>query len=326
MSTPSTDWREVVQPGEAERHARQSAVVTGIQARRNEKEGAGRAFHRRPVLALRGVLEIAATLPDHARHGLFAQPGPHPCLIRLSNGATRSQADRVPDVRGFALGVDVAEGPGALGGPTTRQDFLLINRAAFGFPTSAEFIAVVEALARGPLALVWHFLSTYGLFAGFSRLRALQASVEVPFSGFATTPFFSAAPVAVGPYAARVRLLDAPRAPAPEASDFTADMRARLAAGPLTWTLQLQFFVDEARTPIEDAERPWPEDVAPWEDVGTLTVHATPEAEAEALAAAVEADAFDPWRALEAHRPLGEVMRARKPAYLASQQGRRPAG
>jgi hypothetical protein len=31
---------------------------------------------------------------------------------------------------------------------------------------------------------------------------------------------------------------------------------------------------------------------------------------------------FDPWSGLLAHRPLGEVMRARKVAYLVSQKGR----
>jgi hypothetical protein len=41
------------------------------------------------------------------------------------------------------------------------------------------------------------------------------------------------------------------------------------------------------------------------------------------LAAAIEAAAFDPWSALMDHRPLGEVMRARKVVYFQSQQGRR---
>jgi hypothetical protein len=36
-----------------------------------------------------------------------------------------------------------------------------------------------------------------------------------------------------------------------------------------------------------------------------------------------EAAAFDPWVALMDHRPLGEVMRARKVVYFQSQQGRR---
>ena len=39
-------------------------------------------------------------------------------------------------------------------------------------------------------------------------------------------------------------------------------------------------------------------------------------------AAEVEAAVFDPWQALAAHRPLGDVMRARKVVYFESQKGR----
>jgi hypothetical protein len=42
----------------------------------------------------------------------------------------------------------------------------------------------------------------------------------------------------------------------------------------------------------------------------------------EAGTASVEGMKFDPWSGLAAHRPLGEVMRARKAAYHASQLGR----
>jgi hypothetical protein len=46
-----------------------------------------------------------------------------------------------------------------------------------------------------------------------------------------------------------------------------------------------------------------------------------PPADKRALKQA-EAGVYDPWQGLAAHRPLGEVMRARKVVYFASQQGR----
>lgn len=324
MHPPSTDWREVPSADEPERHTRQAELLTRLQAAQSARTGPGRAFHRKAVLALSADFVVADGLPDHARHGLFATPGTHPCRIRLSNGATRPQKDRTGDIRGFALSVEVPEGPGALGEPTRAQDFLLINRPGFGFPTSVEFVAVVEALSRGPLALIGHFLSTYGFFAGFTRLRALQASAAAPFDGFTSTPFYSAVPFACGPYAVRARLQPATTGAAASPDDWAADVRARLAAGPLVFPFQLQFFTDEATTPIEDATAPWPEEAAPFVTVAELRVHRPqPEGEAGvAFAAAVEAGSFDPWKALAAHRPLGEVMRARKVAYYASVKGR----
>jgi len=100
---------------------------------------------------------------------------------------------------------------------------------------------------------------------------------------------------------------------------------AHLAKGALQFEVQLQFFVDEASTPIEDATNEWPETVAPFVTVAILTIP-TQDTESTAgkkLATDIEAAAFDPWNALMEHRPLGEVMRARKVVYYQSQVGRK---
>jgi len=106
---------------------------------------------------------------------------------------------------------------------------------------------------------------------------------------------------------------------------WSSDFLAHLSKGDLHFEVQLQFFVDEARTPIEDATNEWPEEVAPFVTVAVLTVPTqdTESAEGSKLAADIEAAAFDPWNALMEHRPLGEVMRARKVVYFQSQNGRK---
>ena len=121
----------------------------------------------------------------------------------------------------------------------------------------------------------------------------------------------------------RVRLVPVdPAPPTPNAKkDWAADVAARVKAAPLVFDLQLQFFTDEATTPIEDATVDWP---TPYLTVGRLTVPqsdltAPPGA---ATQEAAESAAFDPWSALVEHRPLGEIMRARKAAYRTSQLGR----
>ena len=77
-------------------------------------------------------------------------------------------------------------------------------------------------------------------------------------------------------------------------------------------------------TPIEDASVDWPQDEAPYVTVARLNLlKQDPDSAAgQNLAAAIEASVFDPWAALAAHRPLGEVMRARRVVYFESQQQR----
>lgn len=50
-----------------------------------------------------------------------------------------------------------------------------------------------------------------------------------------------------------------------------------------------------------------------------------PQQGGDAAATEAEAARFDPWGGLAAHRPLGEIMRARKVAYFESQKGRNAA-
>ena len=84
----------------------------------------------------------------------------------------------------------------------------------------------------------------------------------------------------------------------------------------------MQFFVDEATTPIEDTSVAWPEGETRIATVARLVL---PQQGVDAAAAEAEAARFDPWGGFLAHRPLGEIMRARKVAYFESQKGRNAA-
>lgn len=292
MKPPSTDWSEKVGPDEAERHRKQAETLGEIQNDRTARYGMpGRGFHRKPQAALTASLEVLPDLPDHARYGLFAASGTHETWVRLSNGTFDIRPDNLPDIRGFAIKVFGVDGPDARdGSPAESQDFLFIQVDPFGL-TSAEFVgfSVAMAAGNGPAA-------------------------KLPFAGFTIDIFNATVPIACGPYAVRARLLPPEgQQPDPEAAqDWGADFRRRLAEGPLTYRMQLQFFVDEAITPIEDAKVLWPESEAPWVTVAHLTIPVEQPEDTEKFAAEIEAAAFAPWNALADHRPLGEVNRARR--------------
>ena len=323
ISEPSIAWREIIAPDEDARHQAAARIIAEIQKARRARFGVGRALHRKSVLALRASFEVLPDLPEFAHNGLFASPRRYDALVRLSNGGMDIQSNTRPDIRGFAISVLGVQGAGALGVDANRQDFLLINQDSFSSATSAEFVKIVEAASKGQAAVLVHFIRTFGLLGGLGRLRTLAGALGKPFAGFAGEAFNSVAPIACGPYAARVLL--EPRLKKSRGSlDPVDDMRARLAAGPIDYDVKLQFFVDEKSTPIEDASIVWPADMAPVVTVARLTLKPEPEdlTAREALVEAVEKFAFDPWAGLAAHRPLGEIMRARKVAYFASQKGR----
>ncbi|ADB35495.1 conserved hypothetical protein [Kribbella flavida DSM 17836] len=312
---PSVEWREVVHDDEAERHRRQAERFVELQARRSGEFGAGRASHRQQVAALRAVLTVPSDLPEYAQQGLFRVPDTYDAWVRLSNGGFNRAPDAVPDVHGFAVKVFGTSGPAALGGEAVCQDLVLINHERLSSPTSEEFTTLVTT-AAGTSGQVLRAVARQPSL--FPRLRAASAALKTPFSGFATQDFFSAAPIAFGPYAVRVKLAARADQVDPRASgDWAADVHARLADGPLHYDLQVQFFVDEQRTPIEDASVVWD---TPCLTVARLTVpRQRPD---PALADEIERASFDPWTAKAEHRPLGEVMRARRIAYAASRQNR----
>ena len=320
-----TGWREAVAADEAQRYANAARRFAAIQQRKSKKYGAGRTLHRKQLTAAAGTLEVLDGLPQWAAQGLFSQPHDYEVWVRLSNGGFDKARDSMPDVRGFAFRVLGVDGESALGnGPAKSQDFTLINQEAFAFKGSAEFIDFAEAASYGNGALLKYLFKRYGLFGAPAQLAKMLKVAGKPFGGFATEPMFSCVPMANGPYAARVRLLpaDANGKAQPGANqDWNADFSARLARGALHWDLQLQPWVDEATTPIEDASVNWP---TPYVTVARLMLprQDTAGAEGQELARQVEATVIDPWQALAEHRPLGDVQRARKVVYFASQKGR----
>lgn len=309
MRAASKDWAETIGPDEEKRFARQAEAIREAHRRTNAKQGKGRFLHRKPLLGASARFEVLPDLPPEARFGAFAETGEKPALVRLSNGSFDIQANTVPDIHGFAIRILGLDGEGALGGRADHQDFLLINHDRFNAIDSDAFVEFATLAAGGQLGALWTLFRRHG-FAGLtSRLSDLQQTMGKRFSGYAAETFNTVVPHAVGPYAAKVLLV--PETPVPMSGrDPGSDVAERLAAGPIVFRLQLQFFTDALATPIEDHRHVWQSTPI---DVARLTLLAPTD---------VEALAFDPWGGLAAHRPLGEIMRSRKSAYRVSQLAR----
>lgn len=324
-ANPSTQWQEQIHDWEESWHAELTEQLVAMQSRFNEKFGPGRALHRRQIAGLHGTFEVRSDLPEYLRQGVFAESATYECLIRLSDGSPGVTRDATPDVHGFAISLRGVSGEGALGSETDRQDFLLINHRVFGFATSREFGSLVPHAAKSQAAVVKYMIKTYGPLKGAAVAAALAKDMAKPFFGYGTSKFYSAVPIRFGPHAVRLRLNPhQTNAKLGAVLDYSGDIVNRLDTADLSYDLDVQFFVDEESTPIEDGTVDWPEEVSPFVTVGTLALPTQDCAseDGQELAKEVEEDHFDPWQALVAHRPLGEIMRARKATYYASTQNR----
>jgi hypothetical protein len=328
---PSTDWREDVAPDEDERFERHAETLREVQRRQSAKKGPGRALHRKQHAGAEAELEVHDGLPAEVAAGLFAHPGRYRAYVRYSNGRQMHGPDLAPDLRGFAVKVLGVEGRKLIPGleDATTQDFLCINVSSQPFRDTDEFMRFVTSVDNQLLALP-RLIAAFGP-AKVLKLIATMRKLGGPQS-VATIPFFSAVPVKWGDYAGKYAFFPqgddgGPGGRGRGAGYLAEDLARRLAAGPRRYEMKVQLFRDEQSTPIEDASVEWKEDVAPWLAIGTLVLPSQDVLgdRGRTLSALVEQLSFDPWHALEAHRPLGDIMRARNHAYRLSTMERKAA-
>ncbi|HEX6764191.1 MAG TPA: catalase [Polyangiaceae bacterium] len=319
---------ETVPADEEARFRGYAEEIAAIQKARAVASGeAKRVAHVKQHIGTVG--ELVVTAAEAARVGVFAEAGKvWPVYVRFSNGSGLHSNDKAPDARGFALKLVGVPGKKLIEGLENEvtQDFLLINTAALPVRDPEEFMKLLRAAKDGPAKLLPRLVRSMGLGRALGILFKVATGKKV--QSFATHSFNTAAPIAFGSTAAKLGLfpLDAdPNGPSVSGSDYLRhDLVARLRAGPLRWTLRAQRFVDQASTPIEDTTVEWS---GPWVDLGTLTL-AKQDAEStrgKEISELVNRLSFDPWHAIEAHRPLGAVMRARRAAYAPSVIGRKAA-
>jgi hypothetical protein len=324
VTQPSTDWKEVVAPGESELFERLAQDLARLQAKVGAKRGSlDRGLHAKSNAAARAQFEVLADVPAHLKVGLFAAPRTYDAVVRFSNGGPGRQADRRPDVRGIGVKVLGVDGKKLIPGmeDCRTQDFLAILSATTPFRSPEEFVWLVTN-AGNPLTLLPKALLHLGPARALKLLGQLQKGLGAPLTALHGNTYYSALPIRFGPYAAKYRFV--PDGVASTPADVDADLGEallrRLDAGPLRWHFEVQLFSDEATTPIEDTTVEW---TTPWHRLATLTL--PKQAPLPAFTAWVESLSFDPWHALVEFRPVGAMMRARNAAYRVSTQARKAA-
>lgn len=330
---PRTDWAETIPENEEAALIRLAEILRAIQVRQAKTGPMGRALHLKGHAGVRAEVRTRDGLsPAHAV-GIFARAGSYPAYVRFSSAAARTQPDKAGDVRGFALKIVGVPGTKLIPGmeDAKTQDFLLIKTPSTPFRDANEFVRSLQVVDN-PLMLI-PTMARLGVGRVVTIIKQGLRSMKGPMTSLASPRFYSALPMRWGEHAGRVSLTPVPPIDEhPRGDDrqhpLRGDLAARLRAGPVTYTLSVQLYVDPQRTPIEDGSVDWSEADSPYVPVADVILPQQDITDDRGLrvSAYVEKLSFDPWHAPVEFRPLGNLMRARNHAYRLSVTAREAAG
>ncbi|MEM7488167.1 MAG: peroxidase family protein, partial [Pseudomonadota bacterium] len=290
-------------------HDRMATRVMAAQLRAKTRSGALNLAHlpgAKPHLSATGArLEVAGDLPEEFQVEHWRPDAHLDVALRLASAAPMVQADDVPDIRIAALRIDHGGGV---------QDLLFDDRPAQPARNAKQYLGLIDAMGR-PKYRAWaHLAQAVGPGEALRMRRALG---RMEGGSLAEATFWTAGAMLwgdAGPVRLSLRPLDptALEGGATDPNRLRSDLVARLARGDLAWEVRAHRYVDDHRTPVEDASVPWPADDPVV--LGRLVLPARNAAgiEAQNDAANVEAMAFNPWNTTAAFRPLGSFNRARK--------------
>jgi catalase len=317
----------------AERIQQMQTLAQEIARKRNPSAVLRRGFHAKGI-GLRGKFTIKADLPQGLQSSLF-QPGvSYDALIRFSNARGEVLGDLNKDQRGIAIRVKT--NPAETLSPDDRsdiQDFLMTNTPISFARNPVQFIEVGEILLGGIARVIPRLVKKYGAREARRILGVFLAPI-ISFKPLQMNTYWSRTSYQSGRHA--VRYLIRPSAGSKTWSTarqvigvlrsivqgtrqrehyLRERLQEALNAGDLRFDFCLQLFVDEQRTPVEDAYIEWKETDSPPIPIAELIIpRQDPDPQ---LQEQMERLAFNPWNT-RVLTPLGLINLARRKVYDAS--------
>jgi Catalase len=304
---------ERVSPGEEARHIHYGKRFQEIQQELASGGDVHRGLHAKTHGCPVAQLVVNGNLAPEDAQGIFKAGARYSALTRFSNGSTKIQDDGERDFRGLALRIFNVKGE-------RFQDLLLTNAPSHFARNSTEMMEFFEAAHAGGLYLLKYFV-----FHPTKAAKIISDSSR-PVSSLLTERYWSRVPFlhgnrAVKYYAHPCSGYAKRRPDDPPANYLRDNLKNHLRDNAACFHIMAQYYMNEELTPIEDATVEWKTDNAPMVSLAMLTlptqVFDTPEQKE-----VCEKLSFNPWNGLKAHRPLGEMSRARKVLYLLSQATR----
>lgn len=287
----------------------------------------GQCPARRPVfLRLHGVaharFEIVPGLNEDLRVGLFGQRSHYPAWVRFSSDIP----DGYPDLKTtVGIGIKLFDVAGDKILPPDQHaptaDFLLQNMDVFFVDNAHDMCAFTKASLTSPAAGdAW--------LKDHPETQKILDEMEKVVPTVLGTDLWSVIPFHFGDtrfckYKLEPELV--PDGPEPDYSDpdyLRHDLEQRLNHGESRFRFLVQLQTDPETMPLDKAMVRWSETASKPIHVATLVIPRQ-DITARGQSHYGEELAFNPWRTLKAHTPVGSIAEARKVAYQASAELRR---
>lgn len=302
-----------------------------------------RGQHAKSTGDVKARLIVDPARPADTRFGIFESDRTYDAIVRFSNGAGSMNPDTRPDARGMAIKVLGVSGPRAFeeAGDTDTQDFVMINAPQFPIRNAQQYRKFMESRLKyiGLLGQAGNAIGQLLFFVPFRIGQFLRVGRKI--IGKSRSPlverYWSMSPYRLGPRAIKFSLVPHPVNSEALAADPSKDSHSddqlshaladHLRAEEARFDFVVQFRKDAQKMPIEDPTVLWDESISKPVKVATLIIDQADLNSPESIAfrKEVEAMSFNPWHALEAHRPLGGINRLRRRVYQESTKLRRDA-
>lgn len=296
-----------------------------------------RDAHAKSHGALKGTLNVYDDIPDFLKQGVFAKARSYPVVIRVSTSPSTLQSDAVNCLRAFAIKLIGVDGPQLL--PERKeektQDFLLINSKILPFTDVSAYLKgqkINEKRLNGPefakILKAQIAGGINGVLSAIGKEIPLLAALASPHTHILGESFHSAGVLRFGDYFGKISLV--PLSPNVKAfagelidpngrpsilRDLVVDFFNEHEA---EYELRVQLCTDLSAMPVEDPSVEWPESLSPHHAIGKITLPVQAAYSAARRNYVDDVLSFNPWHGIEAHRPLGNLMRVRRLAYEAS--------
>jgi len=292
-----------------------------------------RQAHVKQHACLRATLDITNSDPDF-QSGVFLNGASYNVFVRWSNGAGPGFAtgfsgprnDALPDNRAIAIKLLNVPGTKMLEeeADADTQDFLFTTSQAAFLTDANQALQFFTATSGGFLTQsAW-----LGLHPSTAKLYALDTPAAGLVTDLSTTAFYTNVPQRFGSTYAKFMLGPCDNNPSKFTlpgqfwyykDRFTKDMNT----GDICYSINVQLYVDDATTPIEDGTAVWN---TAWTQLGTLTFAGNQQWGSDGQELFCENLSFNPWHTLPAHEPVGGIQRVRKAVYTTMGQLRAQIG